>query len=119
MALEEDWSVKVRMADSGKAYSLVGRLRSAGREAGRFGPRVSVVAGSQQDAQALAAEIESAHLRSASKCAETRCEDAGLGQCSGISCARSFPGVAAVSPHVDDGEARRLLYFHHGSNATS
>jgi hypothetical protein len=96
MALEEDWSVKVRMADSGKAYSLVGRLRSAGREAGRFGPRVSVVAGSQQDAQALAAEIESAHLRSA-----------------------SFPGVAAVSPHVDDGEARRLLYFHHGSNATS
>jgi hypothetical protein len=61
MAREEDWSVKVRMGNSAMAESLVGQLRSTGREAGRFGRRVSVVASSQQDAQALAAEIETAH----------------------------------------------------------
>jgi hypothetical protein len=61
MARKEDWSVKVRMADSAKADSLVSGLRLAGREAGRFCRRVSVVAASQQDAQALAVEIEASH----------------------------------------------------------
>jgi hypothetical protein len=61
MARGEDWSVKARMSDSGAAQSLVADLQSAGREAGRLGRRVSVVATSQQDAERLAAEIESAH----------------------------------------------------------
>jgi hypothetical protein len=61
MARDEEWSVKVRMASAAEAEALVNRLRSAGREAGRFGRRVSVAASDQHDAQALAGEIEADH----------------------------------------------------------
>jgi hypothetical protein len=61
MVRMEDWSVKVRMADSATADSLVSGLRSACCEAGRFGRRLAVVAASQRDAQALAVEIEASH----------------------------------------------------------
>jgi hypothetical protein len=61
MARDEEWSVGVRMPDSAAAESLVSRYAEAGRDAARWGRRVSIYASGQDDAQALAAEIEAAH----------------------------------------------------------
>jgi hypothetical protein len=61
VAPKEEWSVKVRMANSAAAESLVGRLRAVGREASRFRRRVSIAAADQHDAQVLAGELEAAH----------------------------------------------------------
>ena len=61
MARDEEWSVGLRMPDTATAESLVSHYAEAGRGVARWGRRVSIYASRQEDAQAVAAEIEAAH----------------------------------------------------------